>query len=308
VIALAEQLRSAVLPHIGSPGARASAGRAHSGDVTFAIDEVAERALEEFVAATSGRLAYFSEDRGLVGPRQPEGILLVDPIDGTRGAMCGLESCVASVAWVDPVPDARLRDVRFACVRELRGDLVFTARRGMGAEVRTAFGDARPIALSTVAEPHLMRWNLDIVGRPARLIAGAAEELMDASSKTGAVFMLNSIAFSVTRLLTGQLDAAVDPGTRLLREVPGAREQFLRLGGGTPMALFPYDIAAVLLIATEAGAVVTDAWGRDLSDVPAFDCSEANGQSMVAAANHQLHARILEALERGIAKLRGDTE
>ena len=71
------------------------------GDVTFAIDEEAEAWVEEFLAERAPDVAFYSEDRGLVdaGRRAtPETVLVIDPIDGTRPAMAGLECCCVSVA------------------------------------------------------------------------------------------------------------------------------------------------------------------------------------------------------------------
>ena len=98
-----------MLPLLGS-----HAGRAHEveadasgGDVTFAIDTEAERTLEAFLADRAPDVAFYSEDRGLVEPAAGGAattVLVVDPIDGTRPAMAGLESCCVSVA-VAPLRD-----------------------------------------------------------------------------------------------------------------------------------------------------------------------------------------------------------
>ena len=68
-------------------------------------------------------MAYYLEDRGLVHPfpdRTPEGILIIDPIDGTRGAIAGFEACVVSVAWTDYKPEPTLADVRYAGITEIK--------------------------------------------------------------------------------------------------------------------------------------------------------------------------------------------
>jgi myo-inositol-1(or 4)-monophosphatase len=98
LLELALELRSAVLPELGSHAGRAMAGDGAGGDVTFAIDETAESVLEEFVASRAPRKAVFSEDRGLVAPPDAVDVLIVDPIDGTRPAMAGLESACVAVA------------------------------------------------------------------------------------------------------------------------------------------------------------------------------------------------------------------
>src|SRR5688500_694612 len=95
---LALALREQVLPSLGSHAARAHEAQATGGDVTFAIDADAERFLEAWLAERAPKVAFFSEDRGLVAPPDAEAVLVVDPIDGTRPALAGLESCCVSVA------------------------------------------------------------------------------------------------------------------------------------------------------------------------------------------------------------------
>src|SRR3954454_6317533 len=93
-------LREKVLPMLGSHAGRAHAGELSAGgDVTFRIDEEAEALLETWLAQRAPDLALSSEDRGLVLPGRGEAseVLVVDPIDGTRPAMAGLESCCVSV-------------------------------------------------------------------------------------------------------------------------------------------------------------------------------------------------------------------
>src|SRR6186713_1286562 len=96
---LALALRERVLPHLGSHAGRAHEDEAAGGDVTFAIDAEAERELEAFLAERAPDVAFYSEDRGLVEPGgTARTVLVVDPIDGTRPALAGLESCCVSVA------------------------------------------------------------------------------------------------------------------------------------------------------------------------------------------------------------------
>src|SRR3954462_4667790 len=93
---LAMALRERVLPLVGSHAGRAhSSSLAAGGDVTFKIDEEAEALLESWLADRAPDVAFYSEDRGLVMPGSGEAstVLVVDPIDGTRPAMAGLESC-----------------------------------------------------------------------------------------------------------------------------------------------------------------------------------------------------------------------
>ena len=96
-------------------------------------------------------------------------------------------------------------------------------------------------------------------------------ELIDASSVGGATFDLGSATYDMTRIATGQLDAYVEPGPRMVDEVEGMREEFERVGGGAVLNNCPYDLAAAALCLEEAGAVVTDAHGELAR--PAARCS-----------------------------------
>ncbi|HZO78968.1 MAG TPA: hypothetical protein VFB39_13070, partial [Solirubrobacteraceae bacterium] len=68
ILELALAIRERVLPHLGSPASRAPLGDGAGGDVTFAVDEVAESALAELTQRWAPGVAFYSEDRGLVAP------------------------------------------------------------------------------------------------------------------------------------------------------------------------------------------------------------------------------------------------
>jgi myo-inositol-1(or 4)-monophosphatase len=108
----------------------------------------------------------------------------------------------------------------------------------------------------------------------------------------------------MTRVLTGQLDAYVEPGPRLVEEVPGLRAEFERVGGGAVLNNSPYDLAAAWLCLVEGGATVTDAAGEPLDDRPLLGSSAEFQMSTIAAGNAALHARLVAEVDRGIARLR----
>jgi myo-inositol-1(or 4)-monophosphatase len=100
-IDVAQKIREAVRPLLGQRAARQVAGVAESGDTTFHLDEVAEQTLREALLDGKTRVAYYSEDRGVVELHEnPEFFLLVDPIDGTRAFLKGKPHWVVSVALV----------------------------------------------------------------------------------------------------------------------------------------------------------------------------------------------------------------
>jgi myo-inositol-1(or 4)-monophosphatase len=301
---LAVTLREHVLPQLGAHAGRAHVGAGEGGDVTFAIDANAEELLERFLAERAPNVAFYSEDRGLVAPgsSRPEAVLVVDPIDGTRPALAGLESCCVSVAAA-PLHDGRqleeltLGDVSVGCVVEIPAGTVFLAERARGLV------EAPPVRLSRNQRLDRMFWTYGFRGRPARPTIEVLAELIDASSVGGASFDLGSAAFNMTRVVTGQLDAYVEPGPRLVSDVPGMVEEFERVGGGAVLNNSPYDLAAAVLCLTEARAVVTDAYGRPIDGRPLLGSGIEFQISCVASANAALHAAILREIDAGVARI-----
>lgn len=304
--ALAEHVKAAVFPHLGTWRARKVTGTASSGDATFDIDDIAEAAVEEFLRDHGLNVAYYSEDRGLVRPfpgREPEGILVIDPIDGTRGAIAGFEACVVSVAWTDPVSEPTMKDVHFAAITEIKGSLTLSAVRGEGVEILDGNGNSVGPLLSPTEEIPNMAWCLGVVGAPMEHLFEALKEIADPTTVRGGFFILNSSAFELTRLVTGQLAAVVDVRNRLMQDFPQTKPLFMRHGGGRLLCLYGYDVAAAALIVRECGGIVTDAWGRDLSNWKLLDTTEPNFGSLIAASNAALHAKLVRAVDDGFARL-----
>jgi Archaeal fructose-1,6-bisphosphatase and related enzymes of inositol monophosphatase family len=297
---LAGRIRERVVGLLGSHAQRAHAGTSSHGDVTFLLDEEAEAELSSFVAASPIPLAVHSEDRGLVGEtrerglggvEKPEWLLVVDPIDGTRPALAGFEAACVSVALARNTPSPTLGDVEVGVVVELKSGARFSARRGAGVRADDE------LAPSANEDLDRLFWASGYRGRPAMLLTSLLEPLIDRSSVGGGFFDLGSASYILTRLVTGQLDAYVDPGPRLVADVTGAAEDFRRVGGGRILCNQPYDIAAAALIVSELGLPITDAWGRPLDDAPLLGTGDDTLVSTLAAANAALHEGILDALE-----------
>jgi myo-inositol-1(or 4)-monophosphatase len=295
---LAATLRDEVLPHLGAHAGRAHSGSAEGGDVTFQIDEHAEKRMESFLAERAPEVSFYSEDRGLVSPAgdRAEWVLIVDPIDGTRPALAGLESCCVSVAAARLDGEPTMADVQVGCVLELKTGASFVAERGSGLEPVASLSENRSL--------ERMFWTYGFRGRPARALVEVLAGLIDASSVGGGTFDLGSATFDMTRLVTGQLDAYVEPGPRMIDDVPGMRSEFERVGGGAVLNNSPYDLAAATICLQEGGALVTDAYGQPLADRPLLGSSHEFQMSCVAAANADLHSAICSELDAGIERLR----
>jgi myo-inositol-1(or 4)-monophosphatase len=318
VLELARSLREHVLPKLGEHAGRARGAAGAGGDVTFAIDQEAETFLEIFLRERAPRLAFYSEDRGLVQPAglarradaPPERgaggdqVLIVDPIDGTRPAMAGFESCCVSVAAAqlgDGQPT--MGDVQIGCVVEIKTGTTFLAQRGAGVELRDPGGASFEPRLRDNVELSSLFWSTGFRGRPAAPLIAVIGELVDSSSVGGAFFDLGSATFDMTRILTGQLDAYLDVGSLMIEELPDLRARFEQVGGGAVLNNSPYDLAAAVLCLEEAGAIVTDARGDSLARRPLLGSGHDFQMSCVAAASAALHSRLLGAVERGIERL-----
>jgi myo-inositol-1(or 4)-monophosphatase len=247
-------------------------------------------------------VAYYSEDAGYstFSNAQPKHLLIVDPIDGTRAAKSGFEGCVVAIASTRVIERPAIRDLDTACVMEILGDRAFYAERGGGARVYVGEHSKR-VKLSANTNLESLTWSMTVPARPAELIFPTAARLIDLSSLKGGFFACNSTSYSLTRLLTNQLDACVDFATRYMRDIPDlVRDYFINAGRGVVLGIAPYDMAAALLIAQEAGCKVTNAFGQGFDDVLLLDSTEANHQSIIAAANPELHEKLFSYFDTRI--------
>ena len=299
---LAKAIRDAVLPAIMAAKGREVIGQATSGDATFELDRIAEKALVAFLKQARMPLAYYSEDEGYAtfSSAQPQNLLVVDPIDGTRAAKSGFEGCVVAVASTRVIERPRMADVDSACVMEILGNRVFYSQRGKGARMYVDGHVKRP-KLSQNTDLESVSWAMTVPARPAELIFPTAARLIDLTSLKGGFFACNSTSYSLTRLLTNQLDACVDFANRFLRDIPDiVTDHFINAGRGIVLGIAPYDLAAALLIAQEAGCTVTDAYGEGFDDVLLLESGEANHRSMVAAANPELYDKLMSFFDTRI--------
>jgi fructose-1,6-bisphosphatase/inositol monophosphatase family enzyme len=108
----------------------------------------------------------------------------------------------------------------------------------------------------------------------------------------------------MTRLITGQLDAVIEVGSRLVDDVPGMRAEFERIGRGQVLNNSPYDLAAPWLCLCEAGGVVSDGWGESLDHHRLLGSGHEFQMSSISAANAQLHERLVQEVDAGVARLK----
>jgi myo-inositol-1(or 4)-monophosphatase len=299
---LTQEIQKIVKPHLGKIASRVASGEAIGGDTTFVIDDLAEESLEQSLRK-EGNIAFYSEDKGLRTFGKPEFVLVVDPIDGTRPAAAGLESCCVSIAVAKYKSDPLMKDVFFGCVQEIKNDTLFTAERGKGVRIQKGREEIKPI-LSTEANLRNLFWCIGFRGRPARPLVAVLGDLIDISSVDGGLFDLGSACFSMARLITGQMDAYIDIGKRIMDDVPWVKEEFMRVGRGSILNNNPYDIAAATLIIQEANCLITDGYGNSIDNFPVLGSGPQYQFSTVGATNALLHKRLIDEIDRGVERLK----
>ena len=230
----------------------------HQVDYKGAIDLVTEidHQSEELVLGEIQRLfpghQIVSEEIGLV-PGRPGDQWFVDPLDGTTNYAHGVPFFSVSIAY------AYQNVVTLGAVYDPMRDELFTAERGKGAKLN---GRSLRVSQVTELERSLLttgfpynawlttRDNLEYYGRFAKLTQG--------------VRRLGSAALDLCYVAAGRLE------------------------GYWELSIKPWDVAAGGLIASEAGARVTNMAGR--ADYMTPPCS-------LLAAPPSLHAKMMEVIE-----------
>lgn len=304
LLELAHAVRVAVRPWVIELRGREIVGESAHGDATYGIDVAAEDAVASFLQARGRPCVVYSESAGLrqYGSAGADTLLIVDPVDGTRNATCGFEGCMVSVAAAPNRPGVTLGEVTHGVLVDIVQGYVFAAERGRGIDV---WRDGVPVPL-TVRNPvalDRLRWTLNAPGRPAHLNVAVMGELIDQSSLTGSFHAGNSTTFSLSRLVTGQLDAHVDIADRIYVEFPDSAPQF-RVAGDTHLTgSQPHDLAACALMLEQAGGVVTDAWGRSLDATPLLAEGPQAMLSAVAAAHPHVHAAVMHYVNTHMSRV-----
>ncbi len=228
-----------------------------SGDATLVADRDAEAAILE-VLSHAGELRIVSEERGVVGNKGARWSVLVDPLDGSSNFERGIPFYCTSIAVLE---GDRVRDARYAIVRNLVNGDVYFAEREIGAtkngrRIHTSSASTLGNSLLTV---DMCRAGSGIVKRLAPLIASVKRQIH-----------LGANALELCFIAEGRVDGFVDVRGRM---------RVTDFGGG-------------YLIVREAGGVVTREDGGELD----LHLNLTERFSYVAAANRTLHEQLLRSL------------
>ena len=310
------EIRDAVI-HSHRDTDRHETAKSTAADTIYRIDAHVEPIIEKYCRewGESTPLILIAEgiedEKGVEGAKVfPQGTrpqdavirLIIDPIDGTRGIMYDKRSAW-SLAGVAPNkgPNTRLRDIEVAVMTELPTSKagfadVLWATRGKGAEgVRESLGASRSGSTETSV--------------PLRMSPSKAKDIhhgfaMIADFFPGTKVLAGEMMEYLVQHLVGKADVTratvfedqyISTGGQFYEMIVGhdrfnadLRPIFYRLQNQPEgLCCHPYD-CATLLIAEEAGVLITDALGNPL-DGP-LDCT--TGLSWAAFANDDLRMAI----------------
>lgn len=297
ILKLADYVYNCISSKSGMLKNRMVRGYSEGGDAQFNIDDIAEEAVLKFIMSRPESIALYTEDGGLkIIGENPKYILIVDPIDGTRPAAANLEMSCISIALARFSKEARIKDIEFALLKELKSGYYIYG----DCYHKNIFYEGYPMSLPNLSSNTDLRnmfWSIEFNGHPIEIMTTAYGSLIDYTANNGGLFIFNSASFSISRIITGQMDAYVDIGNRLLKDNPQLMPLFQSVGNGKILHLFPYDIAASVFLAEKSGVIITDAYGKMLQDTLLTDLSFQNQQSCIAASTKDLHEKLLHEIK-----------
>ena len=243
------------------------------------------------------------------GIQNPEVLIIMDPIDGTRGIMYDKRSAFFLAAAAPYNPSGNfLQDVEVAVMVELphsRSYLADTlwAIKGKGAERKTynVFSKQWSQSLISPSAANTLIGGFGQISRffpPGRDVIAAVEEHMlqdifpDVAEGKSILFEDQYISSG------GQLYQMLVGHDRFVADIRAALfRKFRKEGKKTGHVCHPYDVCATL-IGEEAGLIITDLEGATLN--PPLNTSQA--VDWVAYANPQIKAEVQEAFMSSLVK------
>ena len=299
----------------------AAVNRDHDGDTIYAIDVVGEEVVNEFAEALAATHSFVLIAEGLPGGRRlyprgtPKGVpyaeadwvIIIDPIDGTRGLMYQKRSAwVLTAVAPNRGPDTSLRDVVLAVqteiplVKQHLSDQLW-AFRGEGPQARRynrLTGQAMPIKLAPSTATSIAHGYSSIT----RFFPGARDALATLDEAVvlaalGAPAPGKASCFEDQYASTaGQLYELMAGHDRFVADLRPLVHSLLTQRGLPPsLTCHPYDVCCAL-IAEESGVIVTDVHGAPL-DVPLNVDADV---AWVGYANAHIRAQIEPALQEAL--------
>jgi myo-inositol-1(or 4)-monophosphatase len=235
------------------------------GDFVSQADLRAENTIREELARARPGYAFLMEESGASGSENWSWRWVVDPLDGTTNFLHGIPHWAISIGLQKRLPDGSA-ELAAAVVYNPAGNEMFWAEKGAGA-----FLNER------------------------RLRVSARREMLDALFATGIPF---ANIPSQRRLPFARTLGALMPQVAGIRRFGSAALDLAwvaagRYDGYWELGLKPWDCAAGILIAREAGGYVTDPQNVEAQAMEA-DCN-------IVAGNTYMHPKLREIVLAGLS-------
>ncbi|MDO4435810.1 MAG: inositol monophosphatase family protein [Cardiobacteriaceae bacterium] len=222
-------------------------------DLVSWVDQQAEVAIRSVLSDKFPSHQFLGEEMGASGADAAEYLWVIDPLDGTTNFLHGLPHFAVSIALV------KQGKLELGLVYNPISEEWFTAARGEGALL-----NGRRLRVNALREPSRA---IVATGFPTRTPERLPEQYALVSSvleKFGDIRRLGAAALDLCYVACGRQDGYFELGIK------------------------PWDIAAGVLIAQEAGAIVTDFKGETC----AYDSER------VVCANAYLHKQLLSQVQK----------
>jgi myo-inositol-1(or 4)-monophosphatase len=233
-----------------SPAPRTALGTGAGGDKTYPVDRKAEEIIISSLEGLREPLTVVSEEAGIVELAGGGKKVIIDPIDGSRNAISGIPFYCTSIAVAE---GNTVGDIGLSFVVNLINGDEFWAEKGGGA-----FMNGEQIRTQKEDEFFLVAYEAQ---SPARDI----EKILPLLAKSRKTRCLGATALDLAHLAAGAVSVFVSP---------------------SPSRSF--DFAGGLLLAREAGGIVTDTEGGDIDSVA---LGLKRSSPLLAACNASLHKR-----------------
>lgn len=256
---ISKNIYRTVHPFLGSREGGKAIGIGFGGDLTRFIDQIAEKAVVEYLKEKGLSCILIGEEGGVqkIG-ENPEEYLIVDAVDGTTNAVRGINFSSASLAAASK---DSLEDVEAAAVINLFDGELYVAEKDKGARL-----DGKKITTSKASELKNSIVSIDVSSTPERL-----NRVIPVMKTARRVRSLGAASLEICHVASGALDAYVD-----------LRGKIRTL-----------DFAAAMLILRESGGV----FGLlDIDEQIEIPLTELRRFSIVATASERLYSQIVSLI------------
>ena len=206
--------------------AQLQVSRKGPGDFVTAADVKAEDTLYELLMKARPGYGFLGEERGLVEGSDKSHTFIVDPIDGTTNFLHAMPHFAITVGLQRTAPDGHSEIVAGVTYNPVMNEL-FWAEKGKGAflnDARLRVSGRRELADCLIAT------GLPFIGRPGH--GQTIKEVHAIGQRVAGIRRLGSAALDLAWVAAGRYDAFWERN------------------------LNPWDVAAGLILITEAGGVV----------------------------------------------------